>query len=78
MIVGDRDLRTTTSQAEEFYQALQLANKPTELAIIPGASHGIFAPSQMIAQTSAILAWFARYKAGSAAVAVGEPKNSGQ
>lgn len=62
MIVGDQDLRTTAGQAEEFYQALQLSNKPTELIIIPGASHGEYRPSQMAAEMSAILAWFDRYK----------------
>ncbi len=62
VIDGDRDLRTTLGQAEEFYQALQLHNVPTALMVIPGASHAVFSPSQMAAQMSAILAWFERYK----------------
>ncbi len=62
VIDGDRDLRTTLGQAEEFYQALQLHNVPTALIVIPGASHAVFSPSQMAAQMSAILAWFDRYK----------------
>ena len=62
VIDGDQDLRTTLGQAEEFYQALQLRNVPTALVVIPGASHAVFSPSQMVAQMSAILAWFERYK----------------
>ncbi len=62
MVVGDRDLRTTAGQAEEFYQALQLKNTPTELVLLPGMYHGTGRPSQLAAEPSAILAWFDRYK----------------
>jgi dipeptidyl aminopeptidase/acylaminoacyl peptidase len=63
MVVGDRDLRTTAGQAEQFYQALQLKNSPTELVYLPGMYHGTGRPSQLAAEPSAILAWFDRYKA---------------
>ncbi len=62
MVVGDQDLRTTVGQAEEFYQALQLTHTPTNLVVVPGAGHGVDRPSQLAAETNAILAWFERYK----------------
>ncbi len=62
MIDGDQDLRTTLGQAEEFYQALQLRGVPTELVVVPGASHGISRPSQMAGVSNALIAWFDRYK----------------
>lgn len=62
LVVGDHDLRTTPAQAEQFYQALQLRNVPTQLVVIPGAAHGTDRPSQMAAEVNAILAWFERFK----------------
>jgi dipeptidyl aminopeptidase/acylaminoacyl peptidase len=63
LVVGDQDMRTPPSQAEEFYGALQLRGIPTTLIKIPGAAHGTFAarPSQSAARISAMLAWFARF-----------------
>lgn len=62
LVVGDRDLRTTPAQAEQFYQALQLRSVPTELVVIPGAAHGPDRPSQVAAEVNAILGWFDRYR----------------
>lgn len=64
VVVGDRDLRTPASDAEQYYQALQLRGVPTALVKVPGASHGGLTarPSQSAAKASAILAWFARYR----------------
>ena len=62
LVAGTADLRATASQAEQFYQALQLRHVPTELVEIPGASHFLMRPSQLAAQSSAILAWFDRFK----------------
>ena len=63
LVVGDADLRTPPTQAEEFYGALQIRNIPTMMIKIPGASHSTFAtrPSQSAARVNAILAWFARF-----------------
>jgi dipeptidyl aminopeptidase/acylaminoacyl peptidase len=63
VIVGDQDFRTPASDAEQYYQALQLRQVPTALVKVPGASHGGLAarPSQSAAKASAILAWFDRY-----------------
>jgi dipeptidyl aminopeptidase/acylaminoacyl peptidase len=62
VIVGSSDLRTTVSEAEQFYQALQLQHVPTELYEIPGAAHVAIRPSQAAQQGSAILEWFGRYR----------------
>jgi dipeptidyl aminopeptidase/acylaminoacyl peptidase len=65
LVVGDADMRTPPSQAEEYYAALQIRGIPTTLIKIPGASHTTFSarPSQNAARINAILAWFARYDA---------------
>jgi dipeptidyl aminopeptidase/acylaminoacyl peptidase len=64
VVVGDQDFRTPASDAEQYYQALQLKGVPTALVKVPGASHGGLTarPSQSAAKASAILAWFDRYK----------------
>jgi len=64
VVVGENDYRTPVSDAEQYYQALQLRGIPTALIKVPGASHGGIAarPSQAAAKASAILAWFERYK----------------
>jgi dipeptidyl aminopeptidase/acylaminoacyl peptidase len=64
VVVGDRDLRTPVSDAEQYFQALQLRGIPTALVKVPGASHGGLTarPSQSAAKASAILAWFEQYR----------------
>ena len=64
VMVGEEDHRTPGSEAEQFYQALQLRSVPTTLIRVPGASHEGLAerPSQEAAEASAILAWFGRYR----------------
>ena len=64
VVVGEEDRRTPPSEAEQYYQALQLRAVPTALVKVPGASHeGIAArPSQSAAKANAILAWFDRYR----------------
>jgi dipeptidyl aminopeptidase/acylaminoacyl peptidase len=71
VLVGDRDFRTPVSDAEQYYQALQLAGVPTGLIKVPGASHGGLTarPSQSAAKASAILAWFDRYRGKATAAA---------
>jgi dipeptidyl aminopeptidase/acylaminoacyl peptidase len=69
VVVGERDLRTPDSEAEQYYAALQMRGVPTALVKVPGASHGGIAsrPSQSAAKASAILAWFEKFKAPPAA-----------
>ncbi len=64
MMVGEDDKRTPASEAEQFYAALTIRKVPTGLIRVPGASHHGLAerPSQLTAENSAILAWFARYR----------------
>jgi len=63
VIVGEQDERTPPSQAEQYYQALQLRGVPTALVRVPGASHGGLTarPSQSASKAQAILGWFERY-----------------
>ena len=64
LLVGEDDHRTPPGEAEQFYAALQLRGIPTGLIRVPGASHHGFAerPSQLTAESAAILAWFERYR----------------
>ena len=64
VVVGSEDYRTPDSEAEQFYEALQLRGVPTMLVKVPGAGHETLTdrPSQSAAKASAILAWFDRYR----------------
>jgi dipeptidyl aminopeptidase/acylaminoacyl peptidase len=64
VVVGSDDYRTPDSEAEQYYEALQLRGVPTMLVKVPGASHETLTdrPSQSAAKASAILAWFDRYR----------------
>ena len=68
VVVGSEDYRTPVSEAEQYYEALQLRGIPTMLVKVPGASHETLTdrPSQSAAKASAILAWFDRYRTSSA------------
>jgi dipeptidyl aminopeptidase/acylaminoacyl peptidase len=72
VVVGSEDYRTPVSEAEQFYEALQLRGIPTMLVKVPGASHETLTdrPSQSAAKASAILAWFDRYRTDQGAPAV--------
>ena len=70
LMTGEQDMRTPITEAEQFFNALQIEGVDTALVRVPGASHWIeLRPSQLIAKVNAILAWFERY--GEAAVASG-------
>jgi dipeptidyl aminopeptidase/acylaminoacyl peptidase len=64
VMVGEEDHRTPPSEAEQFFDALQLRKIPTAMVRVPGASHEALAerPSQEAEEASAILAWFGRYR----------------
>ncbi len=64
LMVGEEDHRTPPSEAEQFFDALQLRGVPTAMIRVPGASHEALAerPSQEAAEAAAILAWFGRYR----------------
>ncbi|MDA8555134.1 S9 family peptidase [Luminiphilus sp.] len=62
LISGEEDWRTPMSEAEQYFNALQIERVDTALVRVPGASHQIeYRPSQLIAKVNAILAWFKRY-----------------
>jgi len=69
VVVGSEDYRTPDSEAEQFYEALQLRGVPTMFVKVPGAAHETLTdrPSQSAAKASAILAWFDRYRTNNAA-----------
>ena len=62
VMTGEADLRTPSSEAEQYYEALRLRHVPTELVRVPGAPHNIaFRPSGMITKVVNTLAWFHQY-----------------
>ena len=64
VVVGSEDFRTPDSEAEQYYEALQLRGVPTMFVKVPGVGHGGLTehPSQSAAKASAILAWFDKYR----------------
>ncbi|MCA9117423.1 MAG: S9 family peptidase [Planctomycetaceae bacterium] len=63
LMTGIDDYRTPISEAEQFYQALQLRRVDTMLVRVPGASHNIVArPSRLIMKVSYILKWFEQHR----------------
>ena len=63
LLTGELDYRTPMNESEQYYTALKLQGVDTALIRVQGAGHGIAnRPSQLIAKTSAILAWFKKYR----------------
>ena len=48
VVVGSEDYRTPDSEAEQFYEALQLRNVPTMLVKVPGAGRIAGRPTEPI------------------------------
>jgi acylaminoacyl-peptidase len=62
VLVGEDDNRTPHTEAEQYYQALQLMKVPTELVLIPGAGHELAQrPTGLIAKVAETLNWFAKH-----------------
>ncbi len=62
VMTGEEDYRTPSSDAEQFYEALQLRKVPSVMVRIPDANHEIAEkPSNMMAKVAYILGWFERY-----------------
>jgi dipeptidyl aminopeptidase/acylaminoacyl peptidase len=78
VVVGAEDYRTPDSEAEQYYEALQLRGVPTAFVKVPGASHGGIAarPSQSAAKAAAIIAWFDRYRMSSGAQPIAAKEGS--
>ena len=62
LIVGEEDRRTPPTEALQFYHALKLRGVPTELVLVPEASHSSLGarPSQLAAIVQLTLDWFGR------------------
>lgn len=62
LLTGEADYRTPISESEQFYQALKLRKIDTALIRVPDSPHLIAGrPSNLIAKTDNIVAWFRRY-----------------
>jgi len=58
LMTGEADYRTTSTEAEQFYEALKLRKVDTALVRVPNASHDISArPSLLVAKVAYVLAW---------------------
>jgi acylaminoacyl-peptidase len=63
LITGESDYRTPISESEQYYQALKLRKIDTALIRVPDSPHLIAGrPSNLIAKTDNIVAWFRRYE----------------
>lgn len=63
VIVGDRDLRTPTWEARQWYNALKVRGVDAMYVELPGAWHNTVArPSQLIANVDHIVAWLDKYR----------------
>jgi acylaminoacyl-peptidase len=59
MMTGEADMRTPSSEAEQFYEALKLRKVDTALVRVPNASHEIAArPSVLNANVLYVMGWF--------------------
>jgi dipeptidyl aminopeptidase/acylaminoacyl peptidase len=71
---GELDLRTPTSQAEEFYQALKAVGVPTVLLRFRREFHGTTSkPTNFIRTQLYLRSWFQRWAGGEAAKSRKEP-----
>jgi len=62
LVTSERDLRTPSSQTEEFYHALKILEVPTVLLRFHGDSHcAREAPSNFVRLQLYLLSWFGRY-----------------
>lgn len=66
VFVGTEDHRTPPSEAEQYYQALQLLGVESRLVRIQGAPHGIAAasPARLLQKVGHIVAWFDAHDPG--------------
>ena len=63
LLIGEADMRTPITEAEQLYVALKLRKIDTVMIRVPEAPHGIAGrPSNMIAKVDNILAWFGKYR----------------
>jgi dipeptidyl aminopeptidase/acylaminoacyl peptidase len=61
---GDIDWNVPVINGEQFYQALKLLGRETELVVYPGEYHGFTIPSHIKDRLERYLAWYAHYVKG--------------
>ncbi|MDT7934787.1 MAG: S9 family peptidase [Sphingomonadaceae bacterium] len=62
VLTGESDYRTPIAESEQYFAALKLAGVETAMVRVPDIGHALVTrPSQLIAKTQYILAWFARF-----------------
>jgi dipeptidyl aminopeptidase/acylaminoacyl peptidase len=70
---GDIDWNVPVINGEQFYQAMKLLGRETELVVYPGEYHEFTIPSHIRDRLERYLAWYAHYVKGDASPARPEP-----
>jgi dipeptidyl aminopeptidase/acylaminoacyl peptidase len=61
---GDSDWNVPVINGEQFYQALKMLGRDTELVVYPGEFHGFTTPSHIKDRLERYLAWYGHYVKG--------------
>ncbi|HKO04419.1 MAG TPA: S9 family peptidase [Candidatus Acidoferrales bacterium] len=61
---GDQDWNVPIINSEQFYQALKVLGRTTELVVYPGEYHGFTKPTHLKDRYERYLAWYAKYLKG--------------
>ena len=61
---GNADWNVPVLNSEQFYQALKVLGRTTELVVYPGEPHGFTKPSHIKDRYERYLAWYAKYLKG--------------
>ncbi len=64
IIHSEEDYRVPLEQALQYYTGLRMLDKPAELVVVPGESHGLSrggSPQNRVERLNRILDWFDRY-----------------
>src|SRR6202158_537490 len=71
---GDSDWNVPIINGEQFYQALKMLGRETELVVYPGEFHGFTAPSHIKDRLERYLAWYGHYVKGDPSPARPQPE----
>jgi dipeptidyl aminopeptidase/acylaminoacyl peptidase len=70
---GDADWNVPIINSEQFYQALKVLGRTTQLVVYPGEHHGFTKPTHLKDRFERYLAWYAKYLKGEG---TGQPAES--
>lgn len=73
---GDSDWNVPIINGEQFYQALKMLGRETELVVYPGEFHGFTAPSHIKDRLERYLAWYGHYVKGDPSPARPQPRTA--